>query len=204
MPTDNVQKVITKTNYSITFTTAFAMKFIEKTLTCTATSGEFFGEDLRVYQSGIGASVYGMRIWAYSQALTTGVAWLTGIDVACKVDSARYVASGIAAGMFKVKAESDSVITTGAWILWLINAVKCTPGELPSWSAIRISAESGTEPLDSYMLGHARATYFLRGPEGALKGKPWNSEGTPGTQAGWIKVHVDGEIRWIQLFSVAP
>lgn len=199
MPTtDNMRKTIVKTNFSITFTTAFpGVTFYTATLVSTATSGTFTGMVLHVTGSGIGGSVDGLRVEAHSAAATTGIFWLNGAKIVAECDSASYVQVWMMGLYLQIVGASDSVIANAVG-LYLDNNIKAAVTNLHTFIYLR-NNQSGIPP-DSYLTLYGGADYFIRMDTMTQLGACSKTGDATGVASGALKIDYYGDDRYIQLY----
>lgn len=197
-----MRKTISKTNFSITFTTAFpGVTFYSATVTSTATSGTFTGMKLVVNASGVGADLDGLRVEAHSQALTPGLSWVNGAKIVAECDAGKYISLYMMGLYLQVYAYSDSVVANVVG-LYLDYGILHAVAGLSTMLYFRNN--SPTQHPGSYMAMYGGADYFINFTSSVQGGAMQSGDVTGNAKTHCLKVDHFGTDRYIQLYLGPP
>jgi hypothetical protein len=185
----NLQAVLQGDVKTITDATPATFRLIRSELTVTPSSS------VAVDSNGSLAAVRGCTTLTTGKSITDG--YLYGVQGKVVLDGATVViGSDHVAGIYAQLSGSSTTVTSGHVAIMIASGQN-----LPTSANVDgLYLESGGGKINSVIKSNVKATYFLDISDFESAGI-CSDTGTVETEAGWIKVLVDGSPGYIQVFS---
>lgn len=184
----------------IEFSTAeqFGLKFYLKS---NVTSGNFTGLKLRAEQAGIGGNMIGAEISSIVSALTPGSGHIWGMKCGAWVDDGDLAAPARDVIGASIYTGSGAGSTIGGTVIGLDirDNHQATIGE--NHYIVHISADGTIVPEAAIAFKQNTDFVFLFYQTGVPKAVSHTGDKSGGANDGWIKVSVEGNERFVQLYQ---